>query len=154
LVLLYLIAVVLVLVTAGCQGSQFVVGWRDRSGNRPPDGRSASNHHALVVDSRLGPQHCDWTSITFLSLSWPVGTVAHPPDESVRGFVRDPRRKLSAHLVGSFARTALLPRDAQDAGFRRRSWRLYVAADGDAVFLVRGGRVERWPREPTGVGCS
>jgi hypothetical protein len=31
----------------------------------------------------------------------------------------------------------MLPSDARDTGLRLRSWRLFVAADGDAAFLVR-----------------
>jgi hypothetical protein len=47
-----------------------------------------------------------------------------------------------------------LPSDAKDTGYRQGDQRLWRAADGSAVFVVSGDRVERWPAPVQPVGCK
>lgn len=93
---------------------------------------------------------------TFLHLGWPPGTASRFENgPNVHQYVRDPEGTFPADaLAGRYSGNATLPATARDTGFRSDKWRLWVAADGRAAFLVRGGAVERWPWNEQGLACA
>jgi hypothetical protein len=124
-----------------------------------PDGSIAPAGDPFVIQSYEGPEHCGWTSATFLSLSWPVGTPADGMADA-RQYVRDPHGILDAETAGSFRDDTALPVDAEFTGYHRGTWQLWVApSDADrAVYAVNAdptaqGIVERWTRARELIGC-
>ncbi|MDQ4055754.1 MAG: hypothetical protein M3237_24105 [Actinomycetota bacterium] len=96
-----------------------------------PDGEPA-----LTTDivSYPGPEHCDWQSMTFLSLGEKRTYVRHPPAE------------LGQWVDGAFVPSMELPADAVDTGFRRDGRRLWLSPPGDRAYVGRPGDVEAWPK--------
>ncbi len=83
----------------------------------------------------------------------------HLADERDRGrhtkvFVRDPEGDLRDQWRSTYARGVVLPAEATFTGFRRDGAGLWLAADGDALYLKRGVEVERWPRVRSGASCE
>jgi hypothetical protein len=106
-----------------------------------------------VPSSRLelyqGSDHCDWGSVTFLSLAW--------PSEADRSqYVRDPDGTLSAELAGELRLDAALPSDAVPTGLTDdEGLTLWLAPDGSTAYLADGaGGVEAWPRADPPWGCD
>ena len=62
--------------------------WTDPNGNPVPDG--VPDDEPLVLHTFEGAEHCGWTSMTFLHMSWPVGT----DDRPFRQYARDPMDRL------------------------------------------------------------
>jgi hypothetical protein len=116
--------------------------WTDPNGDPVPDGLPSG---PLVLHTFEGAEHCGWTSMTFLHLSWPVGA----EDGPFRQYARDP---MDLFAEVPFVPAATLPADANETGYQRGDWELWVAdSDSDGIYLVRGdpaggGTVERWPR--------
>lgn len=106
--------------------------WHDAAGEPVPTG---------TVYSHTGPAHCDWESVTFL-------TVEDEP------FVRDPDGLLADYTVTSFDPSARLPDDAADTGYRKDGAALWRAADGSAVYLVSSAAVERWAATRELITCA
>lgn len=100
------------------------------------------NEVGLILIAQRGPSHCDWESATFLG--YPA-----------RGdqFVRDPQGLFDQGLVGRYDGNATLPDDADRTGYRQGEDVLWEAANGDALYVVRPDRVERWPRATGPIGC-
>ena len=112
--------------------------WEDAAGGRVPITR---------VRSFKGPEHCDWTRITFLL----VGGV----QDSADWYVRDPSGELSQLLRGDYGRVTELPTGARDTGWRRDGRRLWLTTD--AVYLVDlddPRDIERWPAAKEPVLCA
>ena len=66
-------------------------------------------------------------------------------------YIRDPRGLFSdRHAVPYLARAAL----PADARFRRGRSALWLAADGFAMYVKTGARIERWPKVSSGIGCA
>lgn len=57
-------------------------------------------------------------------------------------------------LVGEADKDSYLPADAVDTGLRRSRAELWLAADGDAIYVVSGDEVQLWPRAITPIGCD
>ena len=110
-----------------------------------------ANRWGRTVQERVGPGHCDWQSARFLYWA-PPGT----PDtlRATSLYVRDPRGVFRDRWTMPFLRSTSLPADARYTGFRRDGRALWLAADGRAMYVKDGDRVERWPRIPTGTGCA
>jgi hypothetical protein len=135
-----------------------IVGpWTDANGKRLPDGTSdARNGFPLVIHTFNGDGHCDWESVVFLHISWPPGTVYGPVGDDSRAgrfrqYVRDPNGALG-NLARHFDPNASLPRDARPTGLHRGPWELWISpAEAErAVYLLKDGQVERWPRPRSG----
>lgn len=107
--------------------------WLDRDGDRVP---------SSIVRSGHGPDHCDWESVTFLSLDG-VQYVADPDD--VLGDVG---------LVTPYDGDAELPADASDSGYRRDGRALWRSADRRVAYVVADGRVEAWPSATGEIVCA
>lgn len=111
--------------------------WTDRAGKPVP---------TTEVQSSDGPEHCDWDDIVFLTVG-DRGTG--------RQYLRDTEGELAGYLRTTFADDVRVPPDAEDTGWRRDGWELWIAAD--AAFLVAVGDdrdVERWPGTTEPVACA
>ncbi|TIC85135.1 hypothetical protein E8D34_13790 [Nocardioides sp. GY 10113] len=108
--------------------------WTDASGRPAP---------TTEIVSRPGPEHCDWQSVTFLT----VGdlTFASRP---IRGLAERFADDVPAGPVD-----AGLPADARDSGYHRADAELWLGADGRTAFLVEGEDTTAWPRVLRPVLC-
>jgi hypothetical protein len=134
--------------------------WQDADGTPLPDGTDAADDFALVIHTLEGPDHCGWTSVTFLHLGWPLGTRTEPPGD-FRQYLRDPQGVLRERLVTPFGADGAFPADAEPTGFHRGGWELWTAPSDvdEAVYVVEGdpragGTWERWPRTTEIVACD
>jgi hypothetical protein len=134
--------------------------WSDADGTPLPDGTDASTDFGLVMQVTEGPDHCGWTSVTFMNLGWPLGTQTEPPGD-FRQYVRDPDGVLSTSVRTPFGSDDELPADVAPSGFGRGDWELWTAPSdvADAVYVVNGdpragGTWERWPRAVDIIGCD
>jgi immunoglobulin-like protein involved in spore germination len=130
--------------------------WVDGNGVPLPAGSPDAAGTVLFVFR--GAEHCQWQSVTFMHLGWPVGTVSNSPDQW-RQYVRDPLGRFDdgALHVGYLSDTSL-PSDAADTGYHRGPWQLWVSPSqaDDAVFVVDAdtGAVERWGRATPPILCD
>jgi Immunoglobulin-like domain of bacterial spore germination len=137
--------------TEGPEGS-----WFDASGRPVPNGSPDDTGNVLNV--YRGAAHCQWKSVTFMNIGWPVGTLSNAQGDW-RQYVRDPRGLFDdgALHVGYLSETAL-PSDATDTGYHRGPWRLWISPSQaeDAVFVVNAdtGAVERWGRAASPILCK
>ena len=128
-------------VLAGCGGAEAVGTWQDDQGR--------------TVESSAGPEHCDWESVTFLSVGIDLdklGTLAHE-----QWFFRDPEGLISGFGEVAYDGDAQLPEGAVATGLRLGEREVWAEPADDppgpaAVYVVEGDSVERWPR--TDVGCA
>jgi hypothetical protein len=124
----------------------------------PYPGRAWTRDGVEVPPSEIvaaaGPEHCGWQSATFLTLGWPLGTRPQTA-AGARQYVRDPRHVLGSRLP-ALELDATLPADASPTGYAYGAVWLYLApSDQDqAVYMVLGDNVERWPRSDPMTLCS
>ena len=102
-----------------------------------PDGVPAPT---TDIVSYPGPEHCDWQSMTFLTL------------DDRRTYVRHPQPEVRKWVDGEFVASMELPPDARDTGFRRGDNRLWLSPSGDRAYVGQPGDVEAWPRAR--LGCD
>lgn len=108
---------------------------------------------ARLIEAR-GPEHCGWETATFLVLDGnrylrDPDFVVQPPDRELLSGTSRP-----AGVRDLFEADATLPADAEDTGLRDGDRALWTSSseEGQAVYLVSGDGVERWPR--TFAGCD
>jgi hypothetical protein len=119
--------------------------WQDGKGNLVDE---------RVVSSVQGPEHCDWETAVFLYLGWPLGTRSRSADEA-RQYVRDPDGLFPGYTAGPFDPDAILPKESRYTGYHLGDVALWVGRDAaEAVYLVRGTDVERWPRAERPIACA
>lgn len=107
--------------------------WTDADGQPLP---------ASVVTSRPGSAHCEWESVTFLTLG-----------EDDDRYVRDPEGKFGRCSTGvPYDGDAELPSDAVDTGYRRGDDQLWLSQDQAFAYVVTPHAVEAWPA--TEDGCE
>jgi hypothetical protein len=150
--------IAVVLVFAGCARSSGAAGgpstiWYDRQGHRVPDGTDKESRFALELGLSQGDEHCDWDSVTFLEIAWPLGSIVHSGEgirQRVRQYVRGPTDVLGdLPLRSSFDPNATLPPNATNTGYQSGDdWQLWTSPDDvdRQVYLVNGQQTERWPR--------
>jgi hypothetical protein len=107
--------------------------WTDHEG-QPADTRD--------IQSYLGPEHCDWQSMTFLQLG-------------DRTYVRDVLPELRSYVDHPYVAHTALPSDAFATGYSRDGRHVWLAAD-DRTAYVGADRedVEAWPIEVRPLGCA
>ena len=158
--------VALCLVVSGCNAG----GWRDAPGSPDvtatwyaDDGTVATrSNRSFEVHGLRGAEHCDWGSMRFLSVLWPLGRRVREGEDidasDTRQYVRDPQKGLGSgvELLGELDLAARLPRDAMYSGYRTDEVELWFGPDvGDRyAYLVMEGRTERWPRAQDHVACA
>jgi hypothetical protein len=130
--------------------------WFDGNNQPLPDGSPDVAGTVLFVFR--GADHCQWQSVTFMHIGWPVGTLSNAEGDW-RQYVRDPKGLFDdgALHVGYLSDTSL-PSDAADTGYHRGPWQLWVSPSqaDDAVFVVNAdtGAVERWSRATPPILCE
>ena len=132
------------LATSGCGSDEKSTVW-ERDG-QPTDPE--------VIESYRGSDHCDYEDVTFLRVSWPLGTTDGRP----RMYVRDPDGVLDDQTVAGFQPDAELPDEARSSGYSSPVGELWFAsADEETVAYVVssvGDEVEAWPRTKSLIGCD
>jgi hypothetical protein len=98
--------------------------WVDRVGRPVP---------ADVIRESLGPEHCEWQSVVFLT----VGGNVYISDSSGLSNEVSPR---------GVERVGTLPAGAADTLLRSGDRQLWLGADDDGAYIVTPGGIERWPR--------
>ncbi len=100
-----------------------------------------------TVTAHPGSRHCGQEAVLFLDLG----------DEQ---YIYDPGSTIERQLLTSEPeKNTQLPADAVDTGLRRSDKEMWLAADGDAMYVVAGDATERdsaqkWPRAVTPIGCD
>ena len=130
--------------------------WLD--GNDQPLPNGSPDDEGNVLNVYEGADHCQWESVTFMNIGWPVGTLSNAQGDW-RQYVRDPKGRFDdgALHVGYLPDTSLPP-DAADTGYHRGAWHLWVSPSqaDDAVFVVNAdsGAVELWGRATPPILCD
>jgi hypothetical protein len=95
-----------------------------------------------TVTAEPGSRHCGTESALFLVLG-------------DKQYVFDPGSTIEHRfLVSKPEQDAELPADAVDTGLRRSAAHLWLAADGNAPYVVAGDTVQKWPRATQRLGCD
>ena len=130
---------------AACGGTDWEDPWRDARGDEVGE---------FVVTTYRGAEHCGWQSAVFLHLGWPLGTAAKTMN-SARQYVRDPNGLFRSE-VAPLDLDASLPDDAEDTGYDQGDIELWISKReaANAIYIVDGKRVERWPRTRRVVACA
>jgi ABC-type amino acid transport substrate-binding protein len=142
LVALPLLAACLLSACGGSDASAVGI-WRDEEGR--------------TVESIAGPEHCDWQSATFLYAETDFDEPGATAER--QQFLRDPEGVLSGEVVVAYDGSASLPDAAVDTGLRLESMEFWAEPTDDpsgpeAVYVVEGDSVERWPRTREEVACA
>jgi len=106
--------------------------WSDAHGDPAP---------TSAIESWKGPEHCDWQSMTFLSLGQAE-------------YVRNPERGLDEFFAGPYREHAVLPDDAVDTGFERDGDHLWLSPDKERAYVGTSQDVEVWPSTVQPLGCD
>ena len=107
--------------------------WQDADGKRVP---------TSVILSARGPEHCDWETVTFLTLDG-------------RGYISDPDDVLDGSgFVAPFDADASLPLDAVDTGYQHADRRLWLSSDRSIAYVVTADAVEAWPSSTEDFACA
>jgi len=118
--------------------------WR-RDGERIP-----SNVIALTSLS----EHCGHRDVLLLTIGRPLGRTFRT-DVEAQQFVRDPSNTFHDTTLAPFLPSVTMPVDAVFTGYVYGTDQLWVSpSDADAVFVVRGGAVELWPRARELIACA
>ena len=106
-----------------------------------------------LLSTARGGRHCNETRVTFLSLRPRLLNLRVRQAELLGRvtllYARDPDGVLPAtEVTAPYEAHTSLPPTAKDTGFHQRDLHLWIvpAQIGEAVYLVRGQNVERWPR--------
>ncbi len=111
-----------------------------------------------IIYSFPGSDHCGWEKTTFLHIGSPLGA-SMEPRLVVHEYVKDPFGDLSRYgsrpPVG-FEPDADLPSDAEFSGYVKNGVELWISQKqlDNAVYMVDGSAVEKWPRADPMFGCS
>lgn len=137
--------------------SAFTTTWYDAQG-RPAE-RGQDRNRKFEVQAFVGPRHCDWESVVFLSIVWPLGTTYHtgPDAPPIYEYVRDPDGKLGdLHPDQALDLDAVMPQEAVFTGYHTDQSELWFGPDeGERfVYLDTDHGVERWPRAVEPPGCA
>ncbi len=138
--------------------SAFTGAWYGPDGE--PAERGDGPDRTFEVAARVGPGHCDWESVVFLHVVWPLGTTYKigPDAPPIHEYVRDPVGDLGhlGEMLGQLDLDAELPDDAQSTGYHTDRAELWFGPDGgdQYAYLDTDRRVERWPRAREPIGCG
>jgi len=127
------------------EGALPIGGWKGPHGEDVPE---------TALHVVRGPRHCEWQSMAFLHVGWPLGTDV--AQGNLRQYLRDPEGVVAGVRMRSpLDLNATLPEGAFFSGYRNDSAELWLAEDQgrDAVYLRFADHTERWPR-PVGPRCA
>lgn len=128
--------------------------WVDGEGS--PASRGESRDFTYEVRASVGPEHCDWDSVVFLRVGWPLGTTQGIglPD-SARKYIRDPDNVV--RFRDGLQLDAALPEGSTSTGYSTGDVELWLGPEGgdEYVYLVEDpDDVERWPRALEPPACA
>ncbi len=126
---------------AHCDFSEFPRSFTDGIGLGVWTNASGRPVPTTTIESWRGPEHCNWQSMTFLSLGKAV-------------YVRDPQSDLADFFAEPYRQHAELPAAAMDTGFERDGQHLWLSADDQRAFVGTADDVEVWPRTIEPLGCE
>ncbi len=111
-----------------------------------------------TIISITGPGHCDWESATLLHIGSPLGSVMES-GRDVHQYLGDPEgifAQLTDRLRSTYDPNADLPNDAKFSGYVRNGVELWVSQSqiDEAIYMVDGSRVERWPKAEPIILCA
>lgn len=106
--------------------------WYDSAGDPVPTKK---------LEAWVGPAHCDWQSMTFLTLG-------------KNTYVRNPLPELSEYFNHSYETHARIPSSAVDTGYERKHDHLWLAADKSVAYVGTHGDAEVWPRTIKPLLCA
>ncbi len=106
--------------------------WTDGDGNPVP---------TTAIQSWIGPEHCDWESMTFLHLG-------------KAEYVRNPQPDLRDFFAEPYREHAELPTDAVDTGYERDGDHLWLSRNQQRAYVGTQRDVEVWPRTVEHLGCA
>ncbi len=112
--------------------------WTDAGGRRVP---------TYDVVSARGPEHCDWTAMTFLTLD----------ENEEQAYVRRARTEyVGDYFAEPYRDGAELPGNAVDTGYRRDGRQLWLSPDHERAYVGEPGAnsVELWPRTTQPLWCA
>ena len=106
-----------------------------------------------VLALTLGPDVCGFADLLILSMAKALGQRALSSDDALQ-YIRDPANAFDT--VGHFEPSVAKPPDAYDTGYSYGSMELWRSASvgNDAVFMLRDGIWERWPRARETFACA
>jgi hypothetical protein len=106
--------------------------WTDSTGQAVP---------TKAIESWVGPEHCDWQSMIFLTLGKTT-------------YVRNPQPALAEYFADPYDPHAELPDDAIDTGYDRDGGHLWLAPDKKVAYVGTTDDIEVWPRTVDRLGCA
>ncbi|WP_338702316.1 hypothetical protein V2W30_33410 [Streptomyces sp. Q6] len=133
-----------------CDPSEFRAKERRKLDTRVWEDRRGRPVATTLVESSMGPEHCDWQSVEFLYLGR-----ADDPHHRGSQYFADPEGQLTDFrgLTSTYARDVTMPADAVDTGYRHDGRELWLAHDKSVAYVRTDGRVERWPGTREQVAC-
>ena len=108
-----------------------------------------------VISLIARPEQCGFSNLSLLTVGWPLGRAA-VTDKDARQYVRDPGNAFSGKTLATFLPSATLPEDAIFTGYLYGLDELWVSPEtiDTAVYIVRNGVVEQWPRAREFFACA
>ena len=113
--------------------------WLDSANRRAP---------TYQVVSFGGAKHCDWTSMTFLTLDGGDGV------DNAATYVRRPIPGVANFFAKRYRSDVPVPADAVDTGFHRHGKHLWVSADRQRAYVGNRDHAELWPKTIKLLGCA
>jgi hypothetical protein len=108
-----------------------------------------------VISLIARPEQCGFSSLSLLTVGWPLGRAAFT-ERDARQYVRDPGNAFADKTLATFLPSVTLPDDAIFTGYRYGMDELWVSPEtiDSAVYIVRNGVVEQWPRARELFACA
>jgi hypothetical protein len=113
----------------------------------------------MAIDERFAtlidaPEPCGLPKVQLFTVGKPFGQEMHTERDAMQ-FVRDPNHLVGDKTVGPFSPSTQLPPKAYFTGLTYDGLEVWAANDLEAaVYVVRGGTVERWPRAREFIACA
>jgi hypothetical protein len=126
---------------AHCDYSELPRSFTDSIGLQVWTGADGHPVPTTRIESWIGPEHCDWQSMTFLHLG-------------KAEYVRNPQPDLADFFAEPYREHAELPGDAVDTGWERDGDHLWLSPDKRRAYVGKQQDVEVWPRTTEHLGCA
>jgi len=115
------------------------------------NGKRIDTRFILLIDA---PEQCGLPGVQSVTMGNPFGQEMHTELDSMQ-FVRDPGHFVEHRTFARFDPSTDLPPEAHFTGLAYDDLELWAANDMDeAIYVVRGDTVERWPRAREFIACA
>jgi hypothetical protein len=126
---------------AVCDASEFPRQYTDSIGLQIWTDAAGAPVPTSKIQAWRGPEHCDWQSMTFLTLGEAT-------------YVRNPQSDLAEYFDRPYLAHADLPADAVDTGYRRDGRSLWLSADKQLAYVGTRTDLEAWPHTTKPLLCG